>query len=75
MGWEWRPETPEEIAEHQRMRRELIKSRQMYDDKNINGGYEVQKKSYKSRSILLRFLFVIFLIYLFYNGGFSFFKL
>lgn len=36
MGWEWMPETPEEIAEHQRMRRELIECRQMYDSGKVH---------------------------------------
>lgn len=72
MAWEWRPETPEEIAEHQRMRRELIESRQMYDDKFINDGNEVQKKNRRPRSVLLIILVVILAIYLLYNGGFTF---
>lgn len=75
MGWEWRPETPEEIAEHQRMRRELIESRQMYDDKIINLETEHKKKKRKPRSVLVIILVVILLLYLLYNGGFSFLKL
>lgn len=36
MRCEWRPETPEEIAEHQRMRRELMECQQMQDEAPAN---------------------------------------
>lgn len=72
MGWEWRPETPEEIAEHKRMRRELVECRQMYDDKTVNFENEVKDKKRKPRSVLVIILIVILLIYLFCNGGFTF---
>lgn len=47
MRLEWKPETPEEIAEHQRMRKELIECRQMYGTKQpenaseTNGGFSL----------------------------------
>lgn len=69
MSWEWRPETPEEIAEHQRMRDELIKCRQMADNNSK------QKEQPRSRSWLLWLIVILFVIYIISNGGLSILKL
>lgn len=60
MRYEWRPETPEEIAEHQRMRRELLESREMNDKKNEQN---IEKQHAHSPSILIFGTLICFLIY------------
>ena len=63
MRCEWRPETPEEIAEHQRMRRELLGCQEKYDDKFVNyKAAKAKKRGRRSRSIVLiaLILFAVF---------------
>lgn len=61
MGWEWMPETPEEIAEHQRMRKNLIECQQMYAKENEGPDSETTKEG--SRSLLVTIAVIVVLIY------------
>lgn len=74
MGWEWFPETPEEIAEHQRMRRELMKCQQMQDDKVIDSNDAFNKKNKKPRSILVLLLVIFTTVYFLSKIDFPFFS-
>lgn len=70
MSWEWHPETPEEIAEHQRMRENLLKCQQNYDINSVN--LESPKKQHRrSRSILLIILIILCMFYFLSKGEFS----
>ena len=64
MGWEWFPETPEEIAEHQRMRRELLKCQQMEEPDVV----EDDKKRAHFPSIFVLCLAIFLIVYFLFNG-------
>lgn len=64
MRCEWRPETPEEIAEHQRMRRELLESQQIQDNKIVNyKAAKTKRRGRWSRSVTLMVLIIFAAFY------------
>lgn len=64
MRCEWRPETPEEIAEHQRMRRELTESQRNYETLEVDyKGEKKLKPCSRARSVVLMALIALAIFY------------
>lgn len=67
MSWEWRPETPEEVAEHQRMRNNLMQCQERSDDKKVYQKAPGRRRE-RPRSVLLIIVILIYIIYFAFRG-------
>lgn len=72
MGWEWFPETPEEKAEHQRMKRELLECQQIYDNVSFRSVQKPRKK--KSLLGVLLVLIILSVMFIMLNDAMPLFS-